>query len=237
MQAGYPVNPTPIEELAENVWLVSFPLTRLGVDIRRNVTILRLANNQLVIHSTGPFSAADVAGIRERGRPAWLVDAMLRHDTFSRDALTAFPGVPYLAPEGFADVISYPTQRLLPPPSEWAGQLEMLELRGVPSMRETVAFHVPSRTLIVADLAMNIPGDHPAWQEFLIKIAVGRHHAPGISRAFKIMVKDESALKDSLAQMMKWDFDRLIVGHGSPILANAKRQLSQALVEAKLFHP
>ena len=225
---------TPIQELATDVWLLSFPLKLLGVDVRRNVTILRLRHSRLVIHSTGPFTAEDVAFIRQLGQPAWLVDAMLRHDTFSQEALTAFPGVPYLAPEGFSEVVNYPTQPLIPPPPEWAGEIEVLELGGVPSMRETVTLHVPSRTLIVADLAMNFPGDHPAWQEFLIKIAVGSDHTPGISRAFKVMVKDEAALKRSIARMMTWDFDRLIVGHGSPILAGAKARLNRALSDAKL---
>jgi hypothetical protein len=48
------------------------------------------------------------------------------------------------------------------------------------------------------------------------------------------MAKDEAALKDSIAQMMTWDFDRLIVGHGSPILSGAKTRLAAALAEAKL---
>ena len=224
-----------MQNLAENVWLLSFPLKHLGFDMGRNVTVLRLDRSQLVIHSTGPFTPDNVAAIRQLGQPAWLLDTMLRHDTYSQEALTAFPGVPYLAPEGFADVVAYPTQPLIPPPAEWAGQLEVLELQGVPSMRETVAFHVPSRTLIVADLAMNFPGDHPAWHQLLIKVAVGSHHAPGISRAFKLMAKDEVALKESIARMMTWDFDRLIVGHGSPILTGAKARLSDALSEANLL--
>ena len=221
--------------LAENLWLLSYPLKLLGVDLGRKVTILRLKSARLIVHSTGPFTDHDVAAIKELGQPGWLVDVMLRHDTFSREALTAFPGVPYLGPEGFADVVEYPTQPLLPPPAEWAREVEVLELQGVPSMRETVMLHVPSRTLIVADLAMNFPNDQPAWQELLLKLAVGKHHAPGISRSFKVLVKDETALKKSIAVMMAWDFDRLIVGHGEPILTGAKARLAQALTEAGLY--
>lgn len=224
----------PINALAPNLWLLSYPLKVLGANIGRNVTILRLASSQLVIHSTAPFSNDDAAAIRQLGQPGWLVDAMLRHDTYAKEALTMFPGVPYLAPEGFAEVISYPTQPLVPAPPAWAGEIEVLELGGVPSMRETAMLHVPSRTLIVADLAMNFPNDQPMWQELLLKLAVGKHHAPGISRSFKVMVKDEAALKASIARLMAWDFDRLIVGHGSPILAGAKARLQQALAEADL---
>lgn len=224
-----------MENLAENIWLLSYPLNLLGMDIRRNVTILRLADSRVLIHSTAPFTEPEVIAIRQLGQPTWLVEAMLRHDTYTKDGLTAFPGVPYLAPEGFGEVVAYPTEPLLPPPAEWAGQVEVLELEGMPSMRETVLLHVPSRTLIVADLAMNFPADQPMWQDLLLKIAVGRHHEPGISRSFRVMVEDETALKASIARMMQWDFDRLIVGHGWPILTGAKARLAAALMEAKLL--
>ncbi len=224
-----------MEALAENIWLLRYPLKLLGVEVGRSVTILRLANSQLLIHSTGPFTDEDATAIRQLGQPAWLVDAMLRHDTFSREGLTAFPGIPYLGPEGLAEAVAYPTQPLIPPPPEWAGQVEVLELQGVPSMRETVMLHVASRTLIVADLAMNFPNDQLAWQELLLELAVGKHHAPGISRSFTMLVKDKSALRESIARMMTWDFDRLIVGHGRPIMHGAKARIAEALAEAELF--
>jgi hypothetical protein len=225
---------TPLQKLAENLWSISYPLKLLGADIRKNVTVIRLQSGRLLIHSSGPFTPSDQTAIRALGQPTWLADVMLRHDTFSKEALTAFPGIAYLGPEGFSEVISYPTQCLIPPPPEWSEELTVLELQGVPSKRETVIFHRPSLTLIVADLAMNFPNDQPIWQELLLKLAVGKHHAPGISRSFTLMAKDEAALKDSIAQMMTWDFDRLIVGHGSPILSGAKTRLAAALAEAKL---
>jgi hypothetical protein len=226
---------TSMRSVADGVWLLTYPLTLMGVEVGRNVTILRLDDSRLVIHSTGPVGPKDEAAIRQLGQPAWLVEAMLRHDTFAREGLATFPGIPYLAPEGFSEVISYPTLPLIPPPDEWSGQIQVLELRGVPSMRETVVLHVKSGTLIVADLAMNFPGDQTLWKELLLKVAVGKHHAPGISRAFKTMVKDEVALKESIAQMMRWKFDRLIVGHGMPLLSGAKARLHEALAEAELI--
>jgi hypothetical protein len=44
-----------------------------------------------------------VATIRALGEPAWLADGTLRHDTFVKEGRAAFPGMPYLAPEGFSE--------------------------------------------------------------------------------------------------------------------------------------
>jgi hypothetical protein len=55
--------------LAENLWLLAYPLKMLGADLRRNVTLIRLRSGKVSIHSTAPFSPEDVAAIRVLGEP------------------------------------------------------------------------------------------------------------------------------------------------------------------------
>lgn len=95
-------------QISDDVVLMSFPWRALGIDFKRNVTLLRLSDRRLVIHSTAPFAEEDVAAIRDFGNPAWLVDATLMHDTFAKDGRAALPGVPYLAPDGFAKISGIP---------------------------------------------------------------------------------------------------------------------------------
>ncbi len=58
------------------------------------VTLIRLRSGKLVIHSTAPFTPEDVAAIRALGEPGWLLDGILRHDTFANEGREAFPGIP-----------------------------------------------------------------------------------------------------------------------------------------------
>jgi hypothetical protein len=215
--------------LAENLWLLPYPLHKLGADLRRNVSIIRLGSGELVIHSTGPFSSEDVAAISALGRPGWLVDAMVAHDTFAKEGRAAFPGVPYLAPAGFSEVAEVETTLILPAPAAWATELKVLRIEGVPSYQEHVFFHAPSRTLIVADLVFNFGPDEPIWTELMLKVAVSGDHHPGMSRPFKMAIKDEPAFQDSVARMMAWDFDRVIVGHGDVIESGGKEKVAAAL--------
>jgi hypothetical protein len=221
-----------MKELAENIWVLPYSLRLLGADLRRMVTVVRLRSGELIIHSTGPFTPGDVAAILRLGNPGWLLDVMLRHDTFAKHAHKAFPNIPFLAPEGFSEVVGFSTEPLIPAPAAWGDELEVLRLEGIPSMREHLVFHRPSRTLIVADLLFNFGPDSSAWTRLLVLCAVGPRHHPGMSRPFRVAVKDKAAFQRSVEGLTKWDFDRIIVGHGVIIATDGKRKLAGALKEA-----
>ncbi len=225
-----------MRKLDENLWLLTYPLKLLGADLRRNCSVIRLGSGELVLHTTGPFTADDVAAIRALGRPTWLVDAMLRHDTFSAEGRAAFPEAKaFLAPPGFSDEVNFSTEPIVPAPAAWSGELEALEVAGVPSMRETVFFHRPSRTLIVCDLVFNFGKDEPVWTEVLLWAVIGSEHHPGMSRPFKLAIKDEAAFRASMDTMLGWDFDRVIVGHGDVIESGGKAKITAMLRQAELL--
>ena len=220
-----------MKPLADNLWLLHYPLRLLGADLHRNVAVLRLASGDLVIHSTGPFTPADVGAINTLGRPRWVMDTMLRHDTFARNGREAFPDAAFLAPEGFAGRVGFPTLPLVNQ-AGWGNEVEILRLQGVPSMEEHVVLHRSTRTLIVADLIFNFGPECTAWTHLLLSAAVGKKHDPGMARSIRWTARDRDALRASLARMMAWDFDRLIVGHGAVIETEAKAQVAAALARA-----
>jgi len=218
-----------MKTVAENIWLCPYPLKLLGADFRRNVTVIRLATGELVIHSMGPFTPEDVAAINKLGRPGWLVEAMLRHDTFSEEGRAAFPGIPFLAPPGFSKRVRFATEPIVPAPTAWGDELQVLELQAVPIMKESVFFHAPSRTLIVADLVFNFGDRESFWTKTLLIAGVGWKHNPEMSRPFKMAVKDKAAFQRSTERMLRWDFDRVIVGHGNMIESGGKEKVTRML--------
>ena len=221
-----------MKTIGENLWLLTYPLKRLGADLQRHVSVIRLAAGEIVLHSSAPFTPEDIAEISALGQPRWLVEAMLDHDTFADEGHEAFPDAEYLAPPGFEDKVAFPTRPILPTPAAWGDELETLPVAGVPSLEEYLFFHRPSRTLITADLVFNFGYDGPAWTEFLLKLAIGSEHHPGMSRPFKGAIKDEPAFKASMAQMLAWDFERVIVAHGEPILEGGREKVATMLRHA-----
>ena len=220
-----------MKPLADNLWLLHYPLPILGEYLGRNVSVIRLGSGELVIHSTAPFTPVDVAAISALGRPAYLVEALTLHDTFAKEGRAAFPDVPYYAPAGFSEIVGFPTQDLAQPPAAWAGELDVLELAGKSSKAvEYVFLHRPSRTLIVTDLVFNVTEEAPLGARLFATAGVvgGAGHDTGMPRVEKFLVKDHEQFCRSVEALLAWDFDRVVVGHGEVIETGGKARLSEA---------
>jgi hypothetical protein len=219
-----------MQRITENVWVMHYPQSILGAQIGRTVTVIRLQSGELVIHSTGPFTATDVAQICALGCPAMLVEATLFHDTFSGQGRAAFADVPYAAPDGFAGATtSFAALR-----QRWPGELSVLELAGMPKAHEHVFLHRPSRTLVVADLVFNFGSVATRWTRAFFRWAGGISEFPGVSRLFRSCIRDRAAFVRSADQMLTWDFERVIVGHGEIIETSGKPHLQRALARHRL---
>ncbi|TDU81795.1 hypothetical protein EI77_01105 [Prosthecobacter fusiformis] len=221
-----------MKQIAENLWLLQYPLSVLGTQHGRNVTVIRLRSGKTILHSMAPFPPADVGAIQALGKLGWLVEAMLLHDTYAKEGRAAFPGVPFLGPPGFSEVVKFPTQPLLPAPAEWSGEVEVFSVDGAPKLKEHLFLHVPSRTLIVADIVFNFDPNEHGWDRFFHRYIAGFKRYPGMSRIFKLCISDQEAFRASMAKVLASDFDRIIVGHGEVIESGGKALLKRALEDA-----
>lgn len=217
-----------MQAIAENLWIMEFPLSLLGGHQGRVVTIIRLSTGELIIHSTGPFTQADVLKINKLGTPGWITDTMLRHDTFAKQGRTAFPNIPYLAPEGFAEVAHIDCKPLLPIPPAWLPEIKVLLIDGMPKVREYVFLHIPSRTLIVADLVFNFHAS-PGWTSFFRRSLMGVKLSPDSARLYPLQIHDRKAYDRSVRELFTWDFDRIIVGHHEVVPTDGKKGLKEGL--------
>ncbi|HEY1121841.1 MAG TPA: hypothetical protein VGE67_09580 [Haloferula sp.] len=223
-----------MKALSGDLWTLRYPLKILGTSHGRTVTVIRLSTGKLVIHSMAPFSTDDLDAVRRVGDPAWLVEAMLMHDTYAKYGRDLFPELPFLGPPGFDKVVGFHTLPLLPTPPEWDGELKVIRLRGAPKLEEHAFFHAPSRTLIIADLVFNFRPDEGPWNHFFHRHLAGMKRYPGMSRIFRWCIADKSAFRESIGEVMALDFDRIIPGHGEVIETEGKAKLARALGDAGL---
>jgi len=222
-------------QIADDVVVMSFPLRPFGIDFRRNVTLLRIADGRVVIHSTAPFTQKDVAAIRRFGEPAWLLDATLMHNTFAKEGRATQPNLPYLAPNGFEKAYGVAAQPLDPPPSAWSGEIDVVKIEGT-KKNEHALFHRRARTLVVGDLFFSFPSDTRGWPRFFAHhIMRLPTHLFGVSRFFRFMIDDKQAFARSANALLQWDFERIVVAHFEPLETAAKPAVERALREAEFL--
>lgn len=110
----------------------------------------------------------------------------------------------------------------------FSDELPIIAIEGMPTVKEFVFIHRPSRSLIVTDLCFNIV-DAEGFGAWLILNIFGTYRKLGVSSLFLKGVKDRSAFTNSLAKVFAHDFENIIVCHGDIVMGRGKSILRNAL--------
>lgn len=217
-----------IEHTPGAIWLVEYPVHYSGVDFRGRMTVIRLPDGRMVLHSPCAIDADLAERLRGLGEPAFLVAPGSFHYLHVAAAQAVFPeaqtlicpGVERKQPQlGFTEFLSDT------PPEAWTGVMDQVLVRGTRFMWEVVFFHRPSRTLIVTDLIENI-GDATPGTDWKLKLwwkgVFHMWNKPRPAPEYQLGWSDKTAAKASIEQILAWDFERIILSHGDLIDSDAK---------------
>ncbi len=213
-----------LQALGNNIWVVARPFQFMGLETGTRMTVMRLANGELVLHSPVQLNQELNLQLKALGRPAYILAPNRFHHLGVGDYLTAFPDIRvFLAPGLDKKRGDLPCHGILPKdqPPQWQGEIELELFGGAPLVSEVIVFHAPSRTLILTDLAFNFR--HP--QGFGLRMylrmnsALGRVATPWLMRR---LTRDKAAARASLQRVLKWDFQRIVVSHGEVVEEHAR---------------
>lgn len=218
-----------LQALGPEIWCVHRPRRVAGMQLGERMTVVRLAGG-LWVHAPVEWTASLGAELGPLGEVRHVVAPNGRLD-FPLDGWRAhcrtalFWGAPGLP----AALGKFPfSGELTPSPhAEWAGVLDQEILGGLSRRKEVVFLHRPSRSLIVAELALNLVGALDALTRTLATLngCAGRF---GPSRMFKAGIRDPAAFAASLRRILAWDFDRVLVGHGEIVEHGGRHALAAA---------
>jgi hypothetical protein len=219
-----------LTELAPGLWERNAPMSVLGMHLGHRMTVARLPDGNLWVHSPVEYSPEIAAAVEKLGRIGHIVAPNYMHDTYLERWLPRYPDARFHAPRAFHKVLpgSKVTDPLADaPPAAWGGIFEQHVMRGMPRLHETVFLHRASRSLIIADLAFNLGSEMPVLSKVLLKLN-GCHCRFTPSRMVRSIIKDRAALRSSIDHILSWDFTRIIVSHGRNLEANARDSLREA---------
>jgi hypothetical protein len=112
--------------------------------------------------------------------------------------------------------------------------LALVALNGMPAVNESVFVHLPSKTLIVADLCFNMTDSKGIGARIIFGL-FGTYRKIGISRFFASHIKDKQAFRSSIEKLIQYDFENIVVSHGENLVGQAKTKLLDCLRERNLI--
>jgi len=218
-----------LNSLGENIWELSEPLKLAGLfELGHRMTVIRLSSGQLILHSPVRYHDGLAAELARLGTVGTIVAPSAFHYHYLPEWLQAYPAARLLAPEGFSEKC-LKIDGLLPGswPGEYAPELQVTKIEGMPSINEIAFCHASSKSLIVADFVFNLGRDCSFPTRAMLKMS-GVYRIKGPSRLYRAFIKDRGAMRRSVDEIVEWTFDRIVVGHGDIIDADGPEIVSTA---------
>lgn len=193
------------------------------------MAIIRLSSGDLVLHSPCRPSEELRAGITALGNVGHIIAPNWFHDLYLSRYRRIYPNAVFWGPRRLRKYIDREIDGDIAPP--WREALSHLTLRGLLTFDESIFFHRPSRTLIVADVLMNakVDADSPVFT----RLGLGLFGLDGSVKVFPVLRWSGSGrgqLKAAAQQISQWKPERLIVGHGTPVAQMSSDEMQKALL-------
>lgn len=218
--------------LADNLWTVPQPFRYLGLEVGIRMVIIRLSQGELILISPVHLQADDRAAINNLGPVRHLIAPNQFHHLYLEQAHALYPeakvwGVegltkkhPDLAFEGLLNQAGSFNEELDYFPFEGFGALL---LRGIELAHETVFFHRSSRSLILTDTAFNFD-QQCTWETKLAARLLGSYGKLKPSKFEQWGTRDKAKVETSVRKVLEWDFERVILAHGSIVETDGKQK-------------
>jgi len=218
-------NDERICEIAPDVWGVIHTLQMPGgIHMDTRMTVIRLRDGGLVLISPVPIDDSLAAKLAELGPVRYAISPNCWHHLYLPQCLARYPEAKAFGPPGIqAKRPDVDFNGLLDneAPEGWLDQIDQRVVLGVPGFNEVMFYHRASRTLVATDMVFNIQRPK-GWKLWLLLHIAGTYKKFAFSRLFRMNVKDNAAVGSSLAHVLEWDFDRVVMAHGDVYTTGAQ---------------
>jgi hypothetical protein len=206
----------PIEKLTENLWRVEGSLP--GMSLRRNMTVARKANGELVIHSAIALEDVALRELEAWGTPTFLIIPNRGHTLDAAAYKARYPALKIFTPRGGIRVVEEKIRARVDGayedfPSEQG--VELKTLHGVAEGEGAMLVRsADGLTVVLNDAVFNMDRKRDILG-FLLTTLMGSAPGPRVTRLAKmVLVKDQAALREDLLRLAELpQVQRLIVAH------------------------
>ena len=223
-----------LKEVDTNIWVAEQKLKYLGLQVGTRMTIIRLNNGELVVISPIKIDKETINKINELGKVNIIIAPNLYHHLFISDFKSAYPAAQIFAAPGldskrqdinFDKIINQGKIGIQDEIEYFLFEgFKTLTPKGAFPLNEIVFFHKESQTLIVTDIAFHFDETFPLITQLVTRVIGGfKKLEPSILE--KLAIGDKQKVKNSIKTVLKWNFERVIVAHGSILDNQGKEKL------------
>ncbi|MBD3884541.1 DUF4336 domain-containing protein [Phormidium tenue FACHB-886] len=217
-----------------DLWVAEQPLKYFGLEVGTRMTVIRLNQNRLVIIAPIQPQNDVVDQLNQLGNVSDIISPNLYHHLFLSQFKQRYPNAKLWATSGLQNkrpdllidkiLSDRITQSFDGLEAAQITGFNTLDIQGYMPLNEWVFFHAKSRTLIITDLAFHFDRRSSLSAQLISKV-FGGYQQLRPSLFEKIVTKDKEQVRQSLQPIFAWDFERVIMAHGSIIEQDGKRQL------------
>lgn len=229
-----------LRQLDRNLWVAVQPLKYLGLEVGTRMTVVGLSDGTLAVISPIKITTEVKRELDTIGTVAHIIAPNLYHYLYAGECKSLYPkatfwgtiGLQEKQPELTVDKVIQPDKSELW--RELAGiffnGFKTLGPNGFDTLNEWVFLHLDSRTLILTDTAFHYDGSFP-WVKQLVARVLGCYDALTPSVLEKIATTDKKTIRKSVDAVLQWDFDRVVMAHGSVIETDGKEMFKHGYRE------
>jgi hypothetical protein len=209
------------------VWIATDPVRFVGLRLTATMAVVELSGGRLLLFSPVEMTPERRAAIEALGTIAHLYAPNTFHHLWIGAWANAYAGAVVHAPCGLR--AKRPDLRIdrdhdRDAPAELATTFDEVHVDGF-MLEECALVHRPSGTLLVADLIHNIGRPKGLWTGIYTR-TMGFYDRVALSRFLRwTAFHDRASARASIDRIAGCHFDRLVLGHGSPIHTGARAAL------------
>ncbi len=215
--------------ITDGLWSTTRPLRFLGLETGTRMTIVRLADGGLFVHSPVGLDDALRSAVDDLGRVVAIVAPSLFHNLYVGEWRAAYPDARRCCCPGLErkrPALAWDRVLGDVPEPEWRADLDQVFFGARSLENEVVFFHRATRTIVLADAVFNL-GTHPsALTRFVMWVMGGTE--PGATWLERLLIRDRAAARAQVDRMLAWKADRIVLTHGDVIATGGTEVLRKA---------
>lgn len=218
-----------LESIAPELWVAARPLRFLGVETGTRMTVVRLADGGLFVHSPISLAGGVADAIAELGPVRAVVAPSLFHHLSIGDWMRAHPDAAYYACPGLEKKRGDLAWRGVlgdAPEAEWSGEIDQVFFGARSLENEVLFFHRASRTLICADAIFNL-ARHPSRYTRFVAFALG-NRGPGATWLERLIIRDRKSAREQIDRVLAWRPERIVLSHGDLVSSDGTEVVRRA---------